>query len=80
MSTTTLFLWRNKKKICNFWLKNASYLELCSAFNIKTAPLIRPFLDSTKDGLYSGVLLILFTHALCETLYVTTFPFLCLFV
>ena len=28
MSTTTYFLWRNKKKIIYFWLKTVPYLEL----------------------------------------------------
>ena len=57
MSTTTYFLWRNKKNFNTFWLKKASYLELCSTFNIKTAPLIRLLLGSTKGGLNSRILL-----------------------
>ena len=56
MSTTTYFLWRNKKNIITFWLKKAYFLELCSTFNIKTAPL-RPLLGSTKADLNSGILL-----------------------
>ena len=55
MSTTT-YLWIKKKTINTFWLKKkVSYLGLYSTFNNKTAPLIRPLLDSTKGGLGSGI-------------------------
>ena len=37
--------------------KKSPYLELCSTLDIKTAPLIRPLLGSTKDGLNSEFLL-----------------------
>ena len=37
-------------------MKSAPYLELCSTFSIKTAPLIRPLLDGIKGGLYSRIL------------------------
>ena len=60
-STYIFFWWRNKKNITTFWLKKnppkqqqqkkkqkKTYLVLCSTFNIKTTPLIRPLLGSTK--------------------------------
>ena len=56
MSTTSYFLWRNKKNISTS-LVEKTYLELCSTFSIKTAPLIRQLLGSTKSGPNNEILL-----------------------
>ena len=51
MSTTIYFFEETRKYISTLWLYKAPYIKLCSTFNIKTIPLIRPLLGSTEDGL-----------------------------
>ena len=64
MSTTTYcFVEKKETNISSFLLKNGPYLELCSTFNIKTAP--GPCLGNTKGGLNSDILLYMSSN-ICE--------------
>ena len=47
-------------------------MELCSTFNIKTAPLIRPILGSTEGGLHSGLYCISYVSDLTLIVYHNT--------